>query len=131
MSTIMMLVLSASLVSEIAGEVEEYIYEEIFDIDDGSTPVLWDLSGCCSEKKVPFFQVLNALVGWKARPTVATFGSYIMYWVVIISVIVTARLRVQSSRSGFANHDQEELQAAVNDDDDVDENAPLLVAASA
>jgi hypothetical protein len=37
----MMLVLSAGLLASVTSEVEEYIYEEILGIDNGSTPIVW------------------------------------------------------------------------------------------
>lgn len=50
-----------------------------------STPVLWDVSACCSENTNPFFQIMNALVGWQAVATVATVSTYFGYWALVLS----------------------------------------------
>ncbi|KAJ3061792.1 high-affinity iron permease [Podochytrium sp. JEL0797] len=119
-SVIMMLVLSAALVSEIAGEVEEYVFEEIWGIDDGTTPVLWDLTGCCDEKTVPLFQVLSALVGWKARPTVATMGAYLTYWVLIGTYVAVNKMMVAQAPVVLDCVTEE-------DGENDDESTPLLI----
>ncbi|KAJ1554686.1 hypothetical protein HK096_002383 [Nowakowskiella sp. JEL0078] len=48
-----------------------------------STYVLWDASGCCSEDTNPFFQILNALLGWRAVATLAEVCTYFGYWILI------------------------------------------------
>ncbi|KAJ3349874.1 high-affinity iron permease [Entophlyctis luteolus] len=139
-SIVMMLVLSSALVSEIAGEIEEYVYEEIWDIDDGSTPALWDLTGCCDESRVPLFQVLNALIGWKARPTVATMGFYLLYWIVIAAWISIAQSRQgMLCESLIEEISEEQLQqqhallpsASLVANDEYSETAPLVLVAEA
>ncbi|KAI8609601.1 iron permease FTR1 family-domain-containing protein, partial [Chytriomyces sp. MP71] len=118
-SVCMMLVLSAALVSEIAGEAEEYLYESWWQIDDDDIPALWDLSGCCDEMTVPLFQVLSALIGWKARPTAGSMGGYLLYWVFIAVFVVVKK---KSSATIAAT----QINNAALGEEDVDEDTPLL-----
>ncbi|KAJ3086641.1 high-affinity iron permease [Quaeritorhiza haematococci] len=88
-SSAILFVLAAGLAANAAHEFEEYHYEKVINAGipeeelEGrpeSTPIVWDASGCCSEKKNGFFQILNTLVGWRAKPTVATTVTYFLYW---------------------------------------------------
>jgi high-affinity iron transporter len=72
-----LLVIAAGLCAGAAHEFEEYHFEHVVapmypegEEAPESTPVLWDLSECCSQKTHWFFQILNALVGWRAVATV-------------------------------------------------------------
>ncbi|KAJ3184743.1 high-affinity iron permease, partial [Irineochytrium annulatum] len=123
-SVTMMLVLSAGLASSVAGEVEEYVFEEVWGIDDGTTPVLWDVSFCCDEKTVPTFQVitstvavLSAMVGYRARPTVATMGTYIFYWIIVAVWTAIARAsNLRRARGVAAQKKLAELQAQAEEE---------------
>ncbi|KAJ1565807.1 high-affinity iron permease, partial [Cladochytrium tenue] len=117
-SVTMMLVLSAGLLSSVAAEVEEAVYEDLLGIDDGSTPVLWDLKFCCDENSVPAFQVLSALIGWRARPTVATFGSWLVYWAVVAALVLPGHARASRDSAAAAAKlvDEEAALAAAGSD---------------
>lgn len=82
-----LLIIAAGLSAYAAHELEEYVYMVI---DNGleETPVLWDISDCCSHKTVPFFQIANLLVGYRSKATVATVTTYISYWIITGSVIL-------------------------------------------
>jgi uncharacterized protein with von Willebrand factor type A (vWA) domain len=72
-------VIAAGLSAMVAHEFEEYHFEQLSkSAPEGTevpetTPVLWDVSGCCSEKTNGFFQIMNALVGWRSVATVTFF----------------------------------------------------------
>ena len=79
-----LLVIAAGLCAGAAHEFEEYHYAHVVapmypegEEAPESTPVLWDLSECCSQKTHWFFQILNALVGWRAIATVR-FTAYML-----------------------------------------------------
>lgn len=74
------LLIAAGLAAGAAHEFEEYIYEQRAVENDESapesTPVLWDVSDCCSQKANGFFQIMNALVGWRSVATVRTLSQH-------------------------------------------------------
>jgi high-affinity iron transporter len=76
------LLIAAGLAAGAAHEFEEYIYM-INGSEQESTAVLWDVSSCCSQKTNGFFQILNALVGWRSVATVATVSVYFSYWLIV------------------------------------------------
>ncbi|TPX47931.1 hypothetical protein SeLEV6574_g02341 [Synchytrium endobioticum] len=86
----------------------------------GSTPLLWDVSSCCSETNNGFFQILNALTGWRARPTVLTTCVYFGYWMLVGLGFVVRRM--QHYRKMRRHRDE--------DDSEEDEYSPVLAAAS-
>lgn len=61
----------------------------------GSTPLLWDVSSCCSETSNGFFQILSALTGWRARPTVLTTCIYFGYWVLVALGFLFRKIRIK------------------------------------
>ena len=75
-SCAILLIIAAGLAASAAHEFEEYYFIKVAEsAPEGSeipesTPVLWDLSACCSQKTNYFFQVMNALVGWRSVATV-------------------------------------------------------------
>ena len=66
------LFIAAGLAARAAHEIEEYVFETASSGEE-STRVLWDVSGCCSQKTNGFFQIMNALVGWRSIATVTFF----------------------------------------------------------
>ena len=72
------LFIAAGLAARAAHEIEEYVFETVFSGDESieSTRVLWDVSECCSQKTNGFFQIMNALVGWRSIATVTFFKFY-------------------------------------------------------
>ena len=121
-STVVLLIIASGLATNAAAELEEYIFrkavnrnvegvgiedegDEIYSKEVGgfedipeSTPIVWDLSDCCNEKRVYFFQVMYTLVGWKSKPTVVTTLVYILYWIGVSIAFFIKRFKARLLR---------------------------------
>ncbi|TPX35996.1 hypothetical protein SmJEL517_g01854 [Synchytrium microbalum] len=88
----------------------------------GSTPLLWDVSGCCNENSNGFFQVLSSLTGWRARPTALTTGVYFGYWVIVALAFLFKRLKHQYKRA----RKQHSMRPHDEDSESADERVPII-----
>ncbi|KAI8815092.1 Cupredoxin [Cladochytrium replicatum] len=86
-----------------------------------STPILWNTEDCCSEESNAFFSILNSLIGYRAKATVATVVTYILYWIIIICVWW---LFVRKQRVGRGN---EKKTSEEGDENSGREDGALLV----
>lgn len=96
-----------------------------------STTVLWDVSACCSEESNPFFQVLNALVGWRSVGTVATVTTYFVYWAVVLGVwfllwYIPRRRAMAAKKQAEAEEDLEAGKAVASNGAGMDRLQPTL-----
>ncbi|KAJ3085468.1 high-affinity iron permease [Quaeritorhiza haematococci] len=122
-SSAVLFVLAAGLAANASSEFEEVYYLRVVNnnvegageegetvigmVEDGETGgfegvpessrIVWDASGCCSEKRNGFFQVLNTLVGWRAQPTVVTTAVYFSYWGMVM--LLGALMWIKNRRS--------------------------------
>jgi hypothetical protein len=72
-----------------------------------STPVLWDVSACCSEANNIFFQIMNTLFGWRAVATVATTVAYFGYWLIVICAYLLRRYLKRRNQGVLADGEGE------------------------
>ncbi|KAI9321987.1 hypothetical protein DFJ73DRAFT_300476 [Zopfochytrium polystomum] len=83
-SALLMLILSASLLSSTVGEFQESL-ESSADFDQS---LLWNLSECCDEETGPWiYQIAGALLGWRAKMSWVVAGLLLAYWVVVVWIV--------------------------------------------
>jgi hypothetical protein len=90
LSTIFMLVLSAGVLTSVYTELES----QLSPFPSESRWYFWNLRGfCCDERIVGIWQVLNVLVGWRAKMSAGAGLSWIGYWVVVGGYVYVVRRR--------------------------------------
>jgi high-affinity iron transporter len=102
-SFVFLLFIAAGLSAYGAHEIEEYVYIQLQKSDPTitakETPVLWDVSSCCSHKGNAFWQILNVVFGWRSKATVATTAAYFGYWIIIIFITTVYFIRRRNVES--------------------------------
>jgi hypothetical protein len=74
-----LLVLSATLMLLLSSSLAGGLAEQL-----GFLPqIIWDVSSCCDESSQPIFRFLNGVVGWRAKPSVGSFITYMSYWIAV------------------------------------------------
>ena len=57
--------------------------------------MLWNTSDCCSEDGNGFFAILQALTGYRSKVSVATFTTYLVYWVLVLLGLVGMNIKAK------------------------------------